>query len=70
MCNENWDKEVYEGMALAVLMASQKKVHAGVKYAASGKHQDYPPGVMELGVCLDAIDMLVNDVARFLTQDT
>ena len=66
---ENWDKETYSGMALAVLMAAQKKIHAGLKYAGSGEYQDYPPGILELGVALDAVDMLVNDVARFLVQD-
>ena len=65
----DWNIESYSGMALAVLMASQKKVHAGLKHAASGKHQDYPPGILELGIALDAIDMLVNDVARFLVAD-
>lgn len=66
MCNDNWDKEVYEGLLIAVVAVSQRKVEAGIKYAASGQHQDYPPGVMESGVALDAIDMMVKDIMHFI----
>lgn len=45
-----------------VLAASIKKVKAGLHYAASGQYQDYPPGVLELGVALDAVDMIASDI--------
>lgn len=66
MCTKQWDKEVYEGMLIAVLAVSQRKVKAGIRYAASGEHQDYPVGVMESGVALDAVDMMVSDIMNFI----
>ena len=66
MTTKEWEKEVYEGALIAVLAVSQRKVKAGIKYAASGQHQDYPPGVMESGVALDAVDMLVLDIMNFI----
>jgi len=56
------DKEAYEGLILAVVMAGQKKAEAGLKYAASGEYQDYPPGILELGVALDALNLFANDI--------
>jgi soluble cytochrome b562 len=50
------------------LMASVKKVKAGLRHAGSQEFQDYPAGVVELGTALDAIDMLANDVARMLEE--
>jgi hypothetical protein len=56
------DKEAYEGLIIATVMASLKKVTAGLRHAASGEHQDYEPGTLELGVALDGLNMLANDV--------
>jgi len=58
-CNQ---REQMEGMILAVIMASLRKVRAGLRYAASGQYQDYPPGILELGVALDALNMVAADV--------
>jgi hypothetical protein len=60
------EQEVYEGALIAMVLASHKKVKAGLKYAASGKHQDYPPGILELGVALDGLDMFVTDILKFV----
>ena len=43
---------------------------AGLKHAASGQHQDYPEGILELGVALDGLDMLVTDVFNALPTDS
>ena len=56
--------EVYE----ALLILSVRKVEAGLRYAASGEHQDHPAGCLELGVVLDAIDMIVKDVLVFISE--
>lgn len=64
--NMGADREVYEGLLLAVLTASIRKVKAGLRYVASGKYQDYPPGVLELGAALDAVDMVANDILHFV----
>jgi len=56
------DKEAYGELIIATVMAATKKVTAGLRYAASGEYQDYPEGTLELGVALDAINMLANDV--------
>ena len=56
------DKETYDGLIIATVMAANKKVKAGLRYAASGEDQDCPPGTLELGVALDAVDMVSNDV--------
>ena len=56
------DIQVYEACIITATMASIRKVKAGLEYAASGEHQDYPPGTLELGVALDAVDMVLIDV--------
>lgn len=56
------EREVYEGLIIATLIASAKKVKAGLRYAASAEYQDYPEGVIEVGAALDAIDMVAKDV--------
>ena len=56
------EKEVYEGLIIATILASVKKVSAGLRHAASGQHQDYEPGTLELGVALDGLKMLGSDV--------
>ncbi len=61
-------KEVYEALLILRLLASVRKVEAGLRYAASGEHQSYPSGVLELGVVLDAIDMIVKDVLMFISE--
>ncbi len=53
-------------LIISMLNGSAKKVKAGLTYAASGQYQDYPEGILELGVVLDAIDMLVNDILSVL----
>ena len=60
------DKEVYEGLLLAVVGASCQKVRAGLRYAASGDHQAYPPGCLELGVALDGLAMIETDIVDFI----
>ena len=59
-------REVYTGLLVAVLAASVKKVKIALRYTASGEYQDYPPGVLELGIVLDAIDMVANDILHFV----
>lgn len=68
--NMGEDQEIYEGLLLTVLIASAEKVKAGLRYAAGREYQDYPPGVLELGVALDAIDMMVNSVLHFMEINT
>jgi len=60
------DQEAYEGLLLAVLTASIRKVKAGLRHVASEKCQDYLPDVLELGTALDAIDMIANDILHFM----
>ena len=61
------EREVYEGLLITVLAASQKKVAAGISEVAKGEYQTaYPPGVIEVGIALDAIDMIVTDVMNFI----
>ena len=55
-------------LILSVLILSVRKVEAGLRYAASGEHQDYPIGCLELGVVLGAIDMIVKDVLMFISE--
>lgn len=62
--------ESYEGLLLICLMASVKKVKAGLEYAGSGEYQDYPPGIIELGVALDGIDMIAADMLNFVKLNT
>lgn len=54
-----------KALLLTALDLSVTKVKAGLQYAASGKYQSYPPGILELGVTLDAIDMIVADIQHF-----
>ena len=63
------DCAVYEGCLLAAAMATHKKVKAGLQYAGSGQHQAYPPGVIELGVALDALDMVLADLVAFVKNN-
>mgnify|MGYP001574766785 FL=1 len=60
------DCEGYEGLLLAAIVASTMKVKAGLQYAGSGQHQSYPAGIIELGVALDAIDMILSDIVAFV----
>lgn len=46
------------------ILASVRKVKAGLRNAAKGQYQDYPEGTIEVGVALDAIDMLAKDILR------
>ena len=64
--NELLDREIYEGLLLAVVGASCQKVRAGLRYAASGEHQAYPPGCLELGVVLDGLAMIETDIVDFI----
>jgi hypothetical protein len=57
------------GLLIAQVLASNRKLKAGLRYAASGKHQSYPSGCLELGIALDALDMFSNDMLRLLTQE-
>ncbi len=57
-------KGIYEAMLVLRLLASVRKVEAGLRYAASG----YPIGCLELGVVLGAIDMIVKDVLMFISE--
>ena len=52
---------------LEVLGASHRKIKAALEFAASGQHQSYPSGILELGVALDGLQMMVNDVAALVT---
>ena len=61
------DQEIYEGLLIAVLLASIRKVKAGLRYSATEDFQDYPPGIIELGTALDAIDMVATDILNFIT---
>lgn len=60
------EKEVLGGLLLVVIAAARTKAFAGLDYAGSGEHQDYPPGVIEIGVAKDAINMIVVDVMKFV----
>ena len=60
------DGEVYEGLLIAVAMASRKKLRASLQYAGSGQYQSYPSGIIELGVALDSIDMFLADIINFV----
>ena len=59
---DEFDLEAFGGLIIAVAMASHKKLVAGLRYAASGEYQDYEPGVLELGVALDALNMMLIDI--------
>lgn len=61
------EKEVYEGLLIAVMLASSRKVKAGLSNVT---YQDYPEGVIEVGVALDAIDMLVKDILHCIEVNT
>ena len=50
----------------AALDMPVRKVKSGLRYAASGQYQDHPEGMLELGVVLDALDMLVVDFRRLI----
>jgi hypothetical protein len=41
-----------------------RRVKAGLRHAASGTYQDYPPGLLELGVVLDALGMIETALAQ------
>ena|GEM_PF-2201440 len=56
----------YNKLLLEVLAASVKKVKAGLKHVGSDQVQSYPPGIIELGVALDAIDMVAADIKQFV----
>lgn len=60
------EKEVLGGLLLISIAAARTKAFAGLDYAGSGEHQDYPPGIIEVGVAKDAIDMIVVDVMKFV----
>ena len=60
---------VYDGLITAVVLASGKKAKAGLRHAGSGEYQNYPPGVIELGIALDAIDLIVNDVVNCIVAN-
>jgi len=64
------DPKVLGGLVIAVTLASRRKVEAGLRHAGSGQYQDYPPGVIELGVALDAINMMVSDIVNCITANT
>ncbi len=61
---EVMEREVYEGLIIATLLASAKKIKTGLCNVAKGKYQDYPEGTIEIGIVLDAVDMLVEDVVH------
>ena len=60
------DCEVYEGLLIAAAEAARRKFRAGLQYAGSGQYQSYPPGIIELGVALDALDMFFTDIINFV----
>ena len=60
--------EVMVGLLMIHLAASNRKVKAGLRNVATG-HPLYGDGVLELGVALDAIDMLTADVWRVLAAN-
>ena len=55
----------WQTLLIRTVQQSTRKVKAGLKYAASGEYQDYPPGTLELGIVLDAIDMISMDILDF-----
>ena len=69
-CAMMFDTEALGGLVIATVLASKRKVEAGLRYAGSGKYQDYPPGIIELGVALDAINMMVIDVVDCIVSNT
>ena len=60
------DGEVYEGLLIARALASYRKIEAGLNYAGSGQYQDYPRGIIELGVAKDALLMFLTDILKFV----
>jgi len=58
----------WKAALLLCLAASRRKVSAGLRYAATG-HPVYGDDVLELGVALDAVDMLVSDVWSSIDVD-
>ncbi len=61
-------KEIYDSILILRLLASVRRVEAGLRHSATEEFQDYPAGCVELGTCLDAIGMIVKDVLLYIAE--
>lgn len=61
------EKEVFEELLIATVLASTRKIKAGLRNVTV---QDYPDGVIEVSIALDAIDMLVKEIFHCIITNT
>ncbi len=55
---------------LETVEASHRNIKVALHFAARGQYQSYPPGILELGVALDGLQMMVNDVVALVTVNS
>ena len=58
----------FEGLMYAAIMASYKKITAGLKYAGSGQHDGSTPGVVDAQVAIDALGMFYTDMMHCMKE--
>ena len=51
-----------------MIRAVVKQARAGLQYAASGQYQNYPVGVIELGIALDGLELVKKNLYELMKK--